>query len=427
MLVESKYNIKIERDEKIYLWNTLTGNMISLREDKLEELAEGYKTEESAFAKKMKEYGFIVDENYDETGFVILKERQMQYADEIESFYVTIATTLNCNFRCNYCFEKKVLCDSKMNGEVQQNTINYIIRMIKGNKLCKKFRVTWFGGEPLLYPEIIDNISRPIIEYCNKNNIDYGATVITNASLLTKDVFMCLKKNKVTRLQITIDGNQEMFCKQKGVTKDTYEKVIQNIKEIAGKINISIRVNFAPGMEESVYDLTSYLLEDCGLNGKIKIYLAQIRSYENLEEEKVINAKFLEFNNVYINRMQEKFGKTSISDKHPVRTNSFCQLACKMGGCIGPMGEIYRCEHALGHKELEVGNVKNGLFYNSIDAKYLDVKHEKKCLACKIFPICLGGCKNDIINKTTAINCDAYIEASKERILDYTLSNKNYN
>lgn len=422
MVVESKYNIRINRDNKIYLWNTLSGNLISVREEKLNEIQQGYIQLDSLFAKKMFEYGFVVDDNFDETGFVLLKERQMQYADDIESFYVTVATTLNCNYRCNYCFEKNVLCDLKMTKEVQKKTVNYIIGMIKGNRLCKKFRITWFGGEPLLYPEIIKNISEPIIEYCDANSIDYGATVITNASLLTQDVFTILKQCKVSRLQITIDGSKEMYCKQKGVDASLYDKVIDNIINIAGNINISIRINYLPGMEESIYELTEFLLKDCCLNGKIKIYLAQVRSYDDLEHEKQINAKFLEFNNEFIKCMQCEFGKTSISDKHPVRTNSFCQLACKLGGCIGPKGELYRCEHALGHSELEVGNVGSGLFYNAVDAKYLDVQHDAKCFDCKMFPICLGGCKNDIVNKTTAINCDAYVRASAERILDYTLS-----
>ena len=383
MMKESKYNIVIERNNKTYIWNTLTGNLISLKKEKIKDLLQEKTKEKSSFLKKMLEYGFIVNDSFDETGFVLMKERQMQYAEDIDSFYVTIATTLNCNFRCNYCFEKDVLCDSKMSSEVQESTVKYVISMIKDNKLCK--RITWFGGEPLLYPEIIDNISKPIIEYCNNNHINYGATVITNASLLSEDAFKILKKHKVTRLQISIDGNQEMFCTQKGVSKEIYEKVINNIKKVAGKINISIRINFTPGMEKSVFDLTSYLLEECDLNGKIKIYLAQIRSYDDLDKERIINAKFLEFNSLFIKTMQNKYGKKSISDKHPVRTNSFCQLACKMGGCIGPKGEVYRCEHALGHKELEVGDVVNGLYFNAVDSRYLDIVHEQKCLECKSY------------------------------------------
>jgi len=231
-----------------------------------------------------------------------------------------------------------------------------------------------------------------------------------------------LLNNRVDKAQITIDGTVDVYCQYKQCKPEEYYKVIENIKNASDKLFISIRINVDANNTRDVYVLTDYLLDTCQLNGKIKIYLAQIRTYSHECSEVTNNRDFLLFNEEFIHKATSRYGYASITNKRPARTNSFCKLASYMGGCVGPNGELYRCEHNIGVQNRIVGDVVTGYYYNNPDSDFLNFEHDRRCLSCSIFPICLGGCKNDIINGTVAIDCDTYIEVSKRRILEYTLT-----
>ena len=272
---KSCFNIEIEQENGCYLWNTLTGNMMKLSSNALgyyHDLPQKFEFSDNVIFSRLLQHGYIIPAEYNEVEYVLAKEKQAIHAELVESFYVTIATTLSCNYNCVYCFEKSVIAAQKMSKETQDNTIAYILSLLSKNEVCKKFRITWFGGEPLLFPEIIDYISRPIIEYCEANNIEYGATVITNGVKLTDETLQLLLKSHVDKAQITIDGMPDVYCRNKQCRIEDFYTVIENIKNACEKLLISVRVNVDSENTQDVFDLTDYLLSTCNLNEKIKIY-----------------------------------------------------------------------------------------------------------------------------------------------------------
>ena len=97
-----------------------------------------------------------------------------------------------------------------------------------------------------------------------------------------------------------------------------------------------------------------------------------------------------------------------------------CGIVSANNLVIGPKGELYKCDHHIGDKNYVVGNVKQGLLFNKPYYDYCTIKHPKKCLRCKLLPLCYGGCRNDyLINKRTIVNC---LEVKKELL--YFLKNK---
>ena len=67
-------------------------------------------------------------------------------------------------------------------------------------------KVTWFGGEPLLAPEIVESLSQRLIALADECGVEYDAGFITNGYLLDQDTVDMLARCKVVALQTTLAG-----------------------------------------------------------------------------------------------------------------------------------------------------------------------------------------------------------------------------
>ncbi|MEN8007975.1 MAG: 4Fe-4S cluster-binding domain-containing protein, partial [Candidatus Krumholzibacteriota bacterium] len=86
---------------------------------------------------------FLIDDNMDEIGTIkadLLRDRFSK--DEL---HLTIAPTLDCNFRCDYCYEEHLRVN--MSKPVQTAIVDWVRREMAASS---ELHVTWYGGEPLL-------------------------------------------------------------------------------------------------------------------------------------------------------------------------------------------------------------------------------------------------------------------------------------
>lgn len=98
---------------------------------------------------------------------------------------LVLCPTLGCNFDCPYCFENHYA--GKMSAEVQDDDVALAGRMIDASA-PERMKVTWFGGEPLLAPEIVESLSQRLIALADERGIEYDAGIITNGYLLDQDI-----------------------------------------------------------------------------------------------------------------------------------------------------------------------------------------------------------------------------------------------
>ena len=92
--------------------------------------------------------------NFDELAAVETLGRAACAAPGIVS--LTICPTMGCNFDCPYCFENHRA--GKMSREVQDDVVALAERMLEASGV-RRLAVTWFGGEPLLFPDVIESLS----------------------------------------------------------------------------------------------------------------------------------------------------------------------------------------------------------------------------------------------------------------------------
>ena len=411
----SRYNVFYQDGDVQYVWNTYSDALLKLEKSGQEYIQSFRGTDDKSYEFDMlKSNGFIVYEQIDEFGRICLQEKQALFTSNPEDLLFVIAPSLECNFRCNYCFQKTAEKSGVMTPETAEKVAEYICCQLENNPNIKKLHIKWFGGEPLLHVNIIENISRKVIDYTQKNEIKFGASLITNGRFLDSKTLTLLRECYVEMAQITVDGTRDSFCKSKGALSEDFDCVINNICNAAEKIRISVRLNIPDNDANEAISITDFLFSHCKLFAKNIVYFAYICDYSASEE--VLQQAYIKYVQNYFKWLKhiiEHYDinkiKTKIQNRKSRSTS--CGLIKSHNVCIGPHGELYKCEHSFGDDSMIIGNVWQGRFFNDAEMAYyttIDNPLKSKCFQCKYIPICLGECPNDRINGFVKIDCDAY-------------------
>ena len=226
----SKFVIKVDVHDGWMLYNTTTGGIVFIQDvddlnKSLDRLVEMY---------------FYVPLEFDEVKWVNdlrATKCSKSKARIINGF--TIFSTMDCNARCFYCYEKG-LSQISMTDKIANDVADFILKKSHNTPVD----IRWFGGEPLLNTKAIDIICNAMINYGAR----FKSSMITNGLLFTDSSISRAKSLwKLKRVQITLDGTKEVYQKvksYKGAVGDEFEKVIDNIRKlIEAKIRVSIRLN----------------------------------------------------------------------------------------------------------------------------------------------------------------------------------------
>ncbi|GAA0790354.1 radical SAM/SPASM domain-containing protein [Hathewaya limosa] len=402
---KSKYNIIIDKLENgnILLFNTFTcafgvlqNNNVSFYNDIENVEVNNLDNEYKELIELMVKQGFIVEEDLDEFQLLKVREKLARYSSTRQR-HLTIAPTLACNMACPYCFENKR--DRKgMSDETKKILIKFIEGFIKDAEF---FEVVWFGGEPLLELETIRQLSKEFIKICDKKQIEYKSSIVTNGILLDSKTATILESEcKLTHAQITIDGLRNTHNKRRILKngESSFDIIVNNIDSIKNKIPISIRVNVDKNNEKEVNKLIDFFVleKKWGKDDKVRFYFGPIeKSTEEcrISDSKCFNA--IEFAELLKNVYEKLYnlGYTHCFDKlFSGNKIMSCGAITKNSLVIDAEGDIYTCWNALGFKEYCVGNVRKTLMLNGKWLQWLSLDYPDVCTKCEFLPMCQGSC-----------------------------------
>ena len=227
-LKESMYNFWVNSNSKKIVYNSCTGKHCVLTFEEFDRLnsllmGTGGLSKKDPLIKKLYESGILVDSVVDELAVVL--SRKEKYIDTSELFLMILPTE-QCNFRCEYCYE------NFERPHMSSKTVNGIKELVRENlKYYHQLTVAWFGGEPMLTMNIVDELSTFFLDLCKKERKLYFSMMTTNGSLLTPSNWERLKKDHVTGYQITLDGLERTHDSQrKGRNGEpTWQTIVNNL------------------------------------------------------------------------------------------------------------------------------------------------------------------------------------------------------
>lgn len=409
----SKYNFMLYNQEgDLIVYNFLKGipSLTKIKKCDIDIFNQLFVNEEIVCNELCQEYEKVI-ESLLKTGILIdadIKEDVLYDASCYEKIYenklvLTILPTGKCNFNCAYCFESEQSFYKKtMSIEAQDAIVKFVQKQIKK---MKSFQVCWFGGEPLMEPTIIKNLSEKFIEICNTNFVPYFAQITTNGYCLDAKMFDMLYDLKVYTYMVTIDGFKDQHDRLR-VThngKGTYDKIMENLLRIRDDkhykfARIIIRINITKSFLDVLDDFINYLDQLFSDDPRFSFIFVPAENYSKNEYSSKdiyingseVSMRLLE-NEVYAKKIRSNMLKLQL-----IQPGGGCVSSFKNSYTIIPNLKIYKCCAHCDIKENEIGEIDlngNLLINESFHSRWYFVDryvrdYSEKCKNCFYLPAC---------------------------------------
>ena len=271
---ESRFNITGEYDDhQVWVYNTMTTATILLDKEEYNHIFNIHSfSENKETFLQLCEMGYFLEDSFDELAYLKqLRDTVVESNSKIAD--IMIAPTMDCNARCYYCFENGCHHE-KMSISTADAVVNYIIN----NWNRDLFNINWFGGEPLMAPDIIDYISEKLEE----SEVKFISRITTNGYYLTPQIALRAKDKWHTRkIQISIDALNEEYNRIKRFINDDcsnpFERVISNLEDaLRIGLTVRVRINFNPLNREKATQLMEYLQSKFKQYSEFSSYFAPI-------------------------------------------------------------------------------------------------------------------------------------------------------
>jgi uncharacterized protein len=215
---------------------------------------------------------FLVEDTDDE--LAALKVEMLRDQFRSDRLFLTIAPTLDCNFRCDYCYEDHLRVT--MSRRVQEVLLAWTAEKARG---IEEMHVTWFGGEPSLPAavRVIENLSAGFLALARERGFRYGAQLVTNGYLLERALVERLVPLGIGQIQVTVDGPPELHDRRRVLAggQGTFRRILDNLRASVDLASFQLRINVDRRNAASALEVVEILQRE-GLAGKVRPYLAQV-------------------------------------------------------------------------------------------------------------------------------------------------------
>lgn len=392
-----QYVLRADYEGQVLLHNVVSGQLVLLEQEEVEILNTLPQKYQTGMDQLIGSH-YLVPEKHDEHQQVVGLKRihrmlEEKYAEPGITSYTILPTTA-CNARCYYCFEQG--CKA---ATMSKDTADQVVEFISKN-LADDHRVfiTWFGGEPTIASNRIDQICIGL----KANNINYSSSMITNGYLF--DEKMVNKAKDLWRLkylQICVDGTEESYNKVKayvGIKGSPYQRVMRNIGLLLDKqISVGLRMNYDIDNYQEFYDLCDEAYQRFGENEYLIVAAHAIIGEYKSPDGEVRHGSDDWFTDMQLqlNQKSRECGLLRSQKPLPYMSARLCGACKDSTAVITPDGAIVKCPEQFGDEQI-IGHVKTGIVNTELIKEWKRVADYSMCSICTLFPVCtrLENCSN---------------------------------
>jgi uncharacterized protein len=438
----SMFNVRVplpDRDE-VFLMNTFSDAQLLVSPDVVALLdsletrsaagAPAFTQEERSAIASLAGNGFIVENRAAERA--ALDQFFAEYRAGTNQLRLTVLTTLQCNFACDYCIQGDHGDYNKHAHKMSMETAAALADWAESRLDALKpssFVLTFFGGEPLLNLPVMYYLAERLFEASAQRGATQLVNIITNGLLLTPDVVARLKPYGLNGVKITLDGDRDTHDRLRPLRggQGTFDRIIKNIRAIAGQCRIAIGGNFDADSVGSYPALLDFLKSQDFADSISKVaFKPVIKSPQPqrpkgmiplipISDDKPLGGTCMTAAGSGVSQHAGS-GATSACDtchfvdekmaflREETRARGFstvdgvhmgpCELHRQHAYTIGPDGALYACPGFSGEATLSVGHINGHVDARQAQTAARFDRHQpwKACGDCSYIPVCGGGC-----------------------------------
>jgi uncharacterized protein len=432
----SIFNVRVPLSDRndVFLMNTFTDAQLIVSRDVADLLdrvssvsATDLSESEHEAYSVLAENGFIVESR--ETDHQNIENYFTNFRANSDQLRVTVLTTLQCNFACDYCIQGDHDDYNKTAAKMSMATAARVGEWTEARLDAvrpKTFALTFFGGEPLLNQPVMHYLAERMWNACQARDIAMSIVIITNGLLLTAELVDRLVPYGLGGIKITLDGDKDTHNRMRPLRggQGTFDKIIKNVRAVADKVKISIGGNFDESSVDSYPALLDFLREQDFADKISKVSFKPI-----IREQKPATPKgfipltavgdagkplggtcmtsagaglssltggacdschFADEQMAFLRDETIKRGFKTVDGVHM----GPCEIHKQHAHTIGPEGSLYACPGFAGNVPESTGHIdgREDELRNRAFERFKKIQAWDDCNDCSFIPVCAGGC-----------------------------------
>jgi len=391
----SRYNYLYQAEERGLIYNTASDAIILLAPETVDLLRScmdtGNDLEKThpSLHECLLRRGFIVDDDVDEYGRLVEK---LKADSESRSVYqLTVNPTMDCNYRCWYCYESHD-AGSRMDDEVFQSVCRLIDRILMDDEVVK-LNLSFFGGEPLL---CFKETALPLMEFsrncAEKRGKKLDILFTTNGYLLDQDTLASMEGFPVSNIQIPFDGGRTEHdsTKRNLFGTSSFDVTVSNVVHaLQAGLPITVRCNYTSKTIDGFSSLADVFSPFAGYPN-LDVSFHRIWQQQSSDD---LHNRFL--------TIFELFKSKGFCVTDSETSKGLCYADYRKSAVVNYNGDVYKCTARKFDREARLGVLDEDgtISWNARAITFSSCKYRSaECASCLLFPICLQGCSQNVID-----------------------------
>ncbi|MDO8834030.1 MAG: radical SAM protein [Vicinamibacterales bacterium] len=372
-------------------------------------------------AGTLSEHGFLVTDPGTERA--ALESHFAAFRTEASELRVTVLTTMQCNFACEYCYQGDHGPAAKPAEKMSMETARRVSVWIAAE--MQRLRpamlvITFFGGEPLLNQPALCEIAERCAQAARDLEIEFAMTIITNGLLLTPEVVARLVPLGLRAVKVTLDGDRDTHDRVRPMRggQPTFDRIVDNMRRVAPLVPLSVGGNFDAATVERYPALLAFLREQEFADRIIQVSFKPIiqpartgpangvipltavgssRSGSgcgsgtgSVGRSACDSCHFVDDQMAFLQTETRRHGFATLDGVHM----GPCELYRQHSHTIGPDGTLFACPGFTGDNAQAVGHIERGpdVFQAAAATRVAHLAPWRQCGDCAFIPVCGGGC-----------------------------------
>lgn len=399
-----------ETGKNVIVFHRLNPSLLYIPSNQWCKIKNDIKSIEPLLFEKMKNRKLIIaSENDDE----IVKKKSIDYCEKkLRNFFVLyLILTQDCNLSCKYCFVRQSFRNraqkQMMSFSIAYKGITTWFSNVKSNFEKDKYQIIFYGGEPLLNFEVLQQSLLYIDKLCNQRKIQRDKieiSIVTNGTLVEKNIVQLIKRYDI-RIILSMDfpEQEHNYCRKDKFNKGSFKRVKRTLKffqdnEIDPLISTAVTPNNVGILESIPMVFSDLKIRRFGLNPLVGNTFFLFDRKFDLQEYRELAVKNMIKS--YIVAKKQNIVEVKIQSRIDAFLQSnFYNLDC--GGCgnqmvVYPNGYISNCHASPKYniKPINLCGDKFEIYQTAIAKKWREriPLYQDECLNCEAISICGAGC-----------------------------------